>query len=199
MRAIKKQLKRLGVREFNRFEGIRPNFEDIPEEFYANMKLAPGSSSWHGYIVGSSGCKMSHIEILKQAKSKGLGKILVLEDDAIFKWRASSKIKKALRELPRDWDMIYFGGNSLKPSTEYSKHLSKVTIGYGTLAYGINMRIAEHTITTAAASGKEIDVFYAENIQPGERCFITNPKVAKVSPGWSDILEREVNYGNVLS
>ena len=199
LQTVSKELMKLGVNKFERFEAMRPRFQDIPKIYYSEMSMAPGALNWESYVVGSSGCKMSHLGIIQIAKERGLQHILILEDDTIFKWRSLNKLLKSIAELPEDWDIIYFGGQNLTPPAKYGKYISRVTSAYGAFAYGVNLRIANHIINSAPISGKEIDVFYADEIQPQGNCFISDPKLAKVRPGWSDILETEVNYDSLLS
>jgi GR25 family glycosyltransferase involved in LPS biosynthesis len=193
--AIQQELDNLGVKNYSRFDAIRPDLEQVPPFLYENMTLGAGAQDLNNYLRGSVGCKLSHLKIIELALEKGYEKILILEDDVGFKRGALRKLRSAIKDLPQDWEMLYLGGNLLLPTTKISRSLSKIQSIYTTHAYGLNLKIAEKILKEAPESGKEIDVFYAEHIQPHTNCFITRKPIALQQKGWSDIIGGIVNYG----
>ena len=60
--------------------------------------------------IGARGCFLSHLEILKHAKSLQLNRILILEDDLNFSHDFNMRIGQALRELNSvSWELFYGG------------------------------------------------------------------------------------------
>lgn len=58
------------------------------------------------------GCALSHREILKMADQQRHGKILVLEDDVIFRTDTLALLKRNVKEMQtRTWDLWYLGGH----------------------------------------------------------------------------------------
>jgi GR25 family glycosyltransferase involved in LPS biosynthesis len=193
--AVQKELDNLGVKNYSRFDAIRPVLSQVPLSLYKNMTLGAGAQDLNNYLTGSVGCKLSHLKIIELALSKNYKKILILEDDVGFKKGALRKLKNAIKSLPEDWKMLYLGGNNLLPTTKVSRSLSKIQSIYTTHAYALNLEIGEKILKEAPESGKEIDVFYAEAIQPHANCFITKKPIAYQQKGWSDIVGKVVNYG----
>ena len=65
---------------------------------------------------GWIGCLQSHLNILKIAKKERLKKILIIEDDCLFLQEPSINNK----ELPKDWEMLFLGGNMRRKSSKCS-------------------------------------------------------------------------------
>lgn len=58
---------------------------------------------------GEIGCFISHTTIYQKIKDNGFDKTLILEDDAIFCNGFKEKFVEEMKNVPDDWDMIYFG------------------------------------------------------------------------------------------
>ena len=193
-RRMEVELERLKIKSVERFAAIQPSFETISELDYSNMKAPEGAGPYPDYVAGSVGCKRSHLEIIRRAKAEGLKRILILEDDVSFKWRALSKLQKAVAELPSDWHMLYFGGYHLQRPVKFGRRLRRLRTTYSTFAYGFNLELSDYILESAEQSGKEIDVFYAEHVQPNYNCYIVQKGIAYQRAGFSDILGTQVNY-----
>lgn len=59
------------------------------------------------------GCYRSHLRLIENALNFGHKSILLLEDDALFCKNFGSKVRTFLEHVPKDWDMIYLGGQHL--------------------------------------------------------------------------------------
>jgi len=60
--------------------------------------------------IGSRGCYMSHLEILRDAHAKGLDNVLILEDDADFTSLLSEGSPEKISQIQQSsWDMFFFG------------------------------------------------------------------------------------------
>lgn len=86
-----------GVERFVAVDGKHPPIP-VPEWWKA------GRGAW--------GCHLSHQAILKKAIEQNKS-YLVFEDDALFDSAFVDKVKTFLVNVPKDWDMIYFGGQHL--------------------------------------------------------------------------------------
>ena len=163
------------------------------------MRIDQYAASREGYLRGAVGCKMSHLQVIRHGKEHGMQRILILEDDACFKDNALGIFSNIVRKLPADWHMLYFGGQHIKRPRWYRRHLRRIRAYFTTHAYGINLRFADLILDNALESGKEIDVFLAENVHPLKRSFATHPNLATQRAGYSDILETEMDYQSVIS
>ena len=67
--------------------------------------------------VGSKGCFLSHLAVLKLADEKGAKNVLILEDDIAFSRDLVACASKAIEQLADlEWDILYFGHG--KPASE---------------------------------------------------------------------------------
>jgi len=58
------------------------------------------------------GCALSHRGVLSEALEQGFEKILVLEDDALFRDDSVSKLQQNVAEIAQhSWDLWYLGGH----------------------------------------------------------------------------------------
>jgi len=62
-------------------------------------------------IIGSWGCSMSHIQIIKDAKKRKYKQIIIFEDDAIFLYERKYVWNILNSNMDGDYDMLYLGGN----------------------------------------------------------------------------------------
>ena len=64
------QLKKYNIENYERFEAIRPDLKKIVPIQYSKNNLKMDEK----YIIGALGCKLSHIEIIKNAKKKNINR-----------------------------------------------------------------------------------------------------------------------------
>lgn len=104
--AMKKELKMLGLFESSErvvfFPAIRPSDKgDFPS-------------------IGSRGCFLSHLAVLKEAKRQNVNNLLIMEDDLLFTRFLIKKQDVVVNELQHlAWDFVYLGHPvTLRPSRE---------------------------------------------------------------------------------
>jgi glycosyl transferase family 25 len=94
---------------FDFFEGVdgrrfanQTNIEDVDNE---------GCLQTSGRILkmGEIGCAMSHKKVWQYIVEKGYQRTLILEDDAMFQVEHLQFISAILKDMPKDWEMIYWG------------------------------------------------------------------------------------------
>jgi GR25 family glycosyltransferase involved in LPS biosynthesis len=159
---------------------------------------------------GAVGLSLTILNIIKNAKKEKLDNVLIFEDDVIFKKRDILNIlKKAISELPKNWEIFTLGGNLQKKTIPYSQHLSKNVDSWGTQAWSIN-HIHYDTLINYIKSDKfkkepRIDVILCKKINFGNY-FIIKPLIATQEIGFSDIngtvnntlLSEDINEKNRL-
>lgn len=145
-------------------------------------------------------------EALQEAytQARKYSSVLILEDDNAFGIVARNKreatlnkvgklFRKAMAELPKDWDMCYFMAWSRKPEQKISRHIVRLTQGLYNNAYAVN-----HKFYSAAIAFLEriFDPEVAEVvpldaalglIHPDNRCYAVTPALAFQREGVSDI------------
>lgn len=155
---------------------------NLPIIFYI-AKLHP--------ICPKQGCKESHLEIIKLAKSKCLPNVLILEDDALF-----LQSPDTLPPFPKPFDMLYLGGNVQQVFDDplnRSSHWKRVS-SFTTHAYIIHHTIYNKVINDLPKWTKEIDVYYSDIIHRQYKSYILYPMICIQKPGYSDIEKKVVNY-----
>ena len=65
---------------------------------------------------------------------------------------------------------------------------------YTTTGYIINRGAMDYLVDNINGYSKEIDVFYAEEIQPRFNCYCTIPHIIHQREGYSDIQNKNVKY-----
>ena len=80
------------------------------------------------------GCLESHINIIREHRSKGTEYILIVEDDIKI-----LNFPDLLTDVPSDWDMLYLGGNVKRIISTYNEKWKKVQ-AWCTHAYLINLK-----------------------------------------------------------
>lgn len=58
---------------------------------------------------GEIGCFQSHRAIYKKAIDQNIDKLFILEDDALFCENFNAVFEESIKNVPDDWQMIYFG------------------------------------------------------------------------------------------
>lgn len=149
--SILKQFREFNITNFKRIEGTI--VKAIPDRYYwrnFNKKFLN-----ERYILGSLGCRNSHLRIMEDALNNNYDRILIFEDDILFTQDPNKLLVNNINNLG-NWDMAYFGG-IIEP--QYRNQI--VT----THAYAISKKLIEETYCMLPHSGMEVDNFYAKIIQ----------------------------------
>lgn len=161
---------------------------------FSKIKFTPPRFSAIEHPIPAAGCRLSHLTILKEALDKNEN-VLIFEDDVKFINYGKSIINKALDELINlEWDMIYFGGNILKPFYQIMPHLAKLSHCQSTHAYGVNKKFLTLLVPWLEKNNFTIDVLYADGVIPFHRCYITVPMVAIQRQDYSNIEKKVMSY-----
>tara|TARA_B100000131_G_scaffold322699_1_gene377639 strand:- start:1398 stop:2090 length:693 start_codon:yes stop_codon:yes gene_type:complete len=209
MELIKKSLDKLGIYNYERFQAIRPKRSSIKESTFKNSRSLSKKGLFSGirkpllrglaidkYIVGMSGCKMSHVEIVKISKKRGYSKILIFEDDVSFNRDFNSIFNKTIERIDRiGWDVLYFGANHIKPCEIIDKNIASAKYTLSTIGYALSSSTFDFIIDNAMSSGKEIDVFYADSLIKNFKALAFEPNIIYCELGFSDIMGRESSFG----
>lgn len=143
---------------------------------------------------GIMGCMLSHLSILYWAL-KHNASVLIFEDDVKFINNYHEIVPKALAQLPKDWDMLYLGGNICNTITQVSENLGKLSHSQSTHAYAVNKKFTETLIDYIDTSQVvPLDLTYAYKVIPNHNCYITIPMVAVQQASFSDIENSNVEY-----
>jgi Glycosyltransferase family 25 (LPS biosynthesis protein) len=79
--------------------------------------------------------KYSSVLILEDDSSFG---ILNKEKSGAYKTGTGQILRKALLNLPREWDMLYFVVNATEPTERFTVHLRRLNTSWSCVAYAVN-------------------------------------------------------------
>jgi GR25 family glycosyltransferase involved in LPS biosynthesis len=150
----------------------------------------------HFEKAGQFGCLISHLNIIKKAKESKIPSVVILEDDVVFCDNFNQEFNLSMIEMPKDWDMIFFGSNHVHSPIKISDRICKLRRAYSAHCYVIRDRMYDELIGLIEPMNEPLDVTYA-NIQSTHNCYVFNPHLVWQRPGYSDICEMVVDYTHV--
>lgn len=111
-RQIERQLRRIGL-----------SLQSSPVELFAAIRPeAKGDFE----SIGARGCFLSHLEVLRLARSRQYARILILEDDVNFTPRFEEQIEECVTALQAEpWD-VFYGGYRLHQPLQLTRPLSRL-------------------------------------------------------------------------
>lgn len=147
--AILKQFEKFNIHNYERIEGF--TITELPDmSLYRNFNKFDRK-----YVLGSLGCRVSHIQAVKISKERGYKRVLIFEDDITMtqdlKWLLASN-----EGILHDWDVLYWGG-LVEPFFR-----NQIVCLH---AYSIRDTVFDDVLNMAEPSGMEIDNFYAKILQ----------------------------------
>ena len=152
----------------------------------------------YGPDLGNHSCTASHRAVLDLIVQRGLQRAFIFEDDATlrepFRDSFNEEVAPVLREIPDDYDMLYFGGHYAEdPRGWHSRHLILMGAMKTTSSYGVTLKSArELRDLIPVGSGDSIDNLYA-NYNATKRCYITEPRFFVQYNNYSDLQRRQMN------
>lgn len=107
-------MKRYSITKFNAVDGSLINTNTIPITDMAKLELKQLDTLGFRYkhyqlTKGAIGCYLSHVKVWETIMQSNTNSALIFEDDASIPPNCGSRIKRAIRDIPDDWDIILFG------------------------------------------------------------------------------------------
>jgi len=107
--------------------------------------------------LGSKGCFLSVLEMLKTARTDHLNNVLIFQDDAQFLPEFQTYETRIVDQLKQtDWDIAQFGYYPLKPDTVATEILNPAPTAVGSMVPSSSEFIGAHCF---AINGKSLDAF----------------------------------------
>lgn len=179
---VMKEMKRVNI-TFERFEAVDG------EKLKSPTKLRKGVA----------GCKISHQNVIKKIAENKINTAAIFEDDVLFHPDFNKLFSLFYKELPKYWDFVYIGGNNVRPAIPISSHISKTTRTFALHAYLIKGHVAKKMASEFHRWERQIDVDIDGFLQCNKmKAYIFNPRIAFQRQGYSDNLNRFVNYDKQL-
>lgn len=139
----------------------------------------------------------SHYDVIKKGYETGQP-FCTFEDDVLFdiNWK---RIEEASNQLPEDWDILYLGCNFISDwvmPTRFSDNLIRVHNAWQSHAIVYSNKMAKWILDNFDPNTFPVyDEWLRVNVMPGFNVFCVSPMICDQRPGYSDIWQRQVEYG----
>lgn len=174
----KKEFETAGIKNYTRFSGVKYN---------------DGKTTQDRII----GCKLSHINIIKEAKKQNLEYVIILEDDIQFnpQWQTYIPNIKNFVEN-NEWNLFYFGGSHFKDNANrklISDRIFQVSTTYTTHAYMCHSNTYDFYLSLEDTM-HPIDNILVDNIQKKGKSYCIHPNIIWQRTGISYIQNAHRDY-----
>jgi len=149
-------------------------------------------TNWHS-TRGAYGCLLSHLEVVREARRLGLASILIFEDDVVFDDQFEKKFNDYIRQLPADWDMIFFGALHKDELLKVSDNIGRITQSNSTYACALRDTVFDAFIELNSKSNEVLDV-NSLILQKQFNCYCFLPHLAWVEEAYSDAQQKSVHH-----
>ena len=141
------------------------------------------------HTAGAYGCLLSHVQVVREACDSGARSVLIFEDDAVLDPDFQDKFAQFIKELPDDWDMLYFGALHKDQPVKISEHVGRITKANSTFAYALNHTVFDDFIALNARAENVLDM-NSYLLQQRFNCYCFMPNLAWVAAEYSDVQNR---------
>lgn len=176
----------------DRWENCLKNFDKYDIKNHERVEAIKINGDLHPKRKGQIGCALSFAKCFNKIKEEQLEKVLILEDDFEFKYDKEilfDKINNSLKDLPQNWDSLYFGGTlindyGINPIQKFSHHLFKLNSAHclhctafskaGTNKIFEYFKNEKNWHLNLINNFENMDVFMAQVFQKSTNSYITN-------------------------
>lgn len=190
------ELQKQNITNYEFFDAIRPTIEEVKDwnpQFCYYVKKDVHPLRFNDYQIGCLGCLKSHLEICKIALSRKYTNILILEDDTEI-IQDFNKLYEYSSQIENNYDMFYLAGSHLGAKKKVTSNIIKIIGTNTTGSYLIKEKAMKYFVDNIKMYSKEIDVFYAHDLQKKFDCYCAIPHITKQRDGYSDIQQANVSY-----
>lgn len=178
-RHMQQKFARHGIHSARRFSAFDGEKMKLP----ANWVHSPGAY----------GCLLSHLQVVSDARRLGVPSVLVFEDDVVFADELQTRFGEGIRQLPPDWDMLFFGALHREEPIRIADNIARITQAYSTYAYVLRDTTFDEFIELNSKSERELDN-NGRILQQRFNCYCFMPHLAWVETVHSDAQERLVDH-----
>ena len=145
--------------------------------------------AWWTHTAGAYGCLLSHLAVVSEARDSGAPHVLIFEDDAVLDPEFQEKFSRFIKEVPDDWDMLYFGALHKDEPVKISEHVGRITKANSTFAYALKRTVFDEFIALNARAEHVLDM-NSYHLQQRFNCYCFMPNLAWVAAEYSDVQNR---------
>lgn len=162
----------------------RPDRWELAEEEFQRIGISTYEQfySIDAEIPYQSFCISQHAMLKSFLGSNG-SHLLTLEDDVIFK--NTDHFDDAMRQLPKDWDVLYLGANIRGEKPQYYKNnIRRIRTAYTTHAIAYSRRMVTYIVDSYNPYNYQMyDSWLSDNVLGTHNCYVINPMIAFQRPG----------------
>jgi GR25 family glycosyltransferase involved in LPS biosynthesis len=174
-RRIQAELARHGFVSVERFPAIDGDVVEKP--------------TYWTHTAGAYGCLLSHVQVVSEARESGAPNVLIFEDDTVLDPDFEKKFARFIKEVPDDWDMLYFGALHKNEPVKISRHVARITKANSTYAYALKCTVFDEFIALNARAENVLDM-NSYRLQQRFNCYCFMPNLAWVVAEYSDVQNR---------
>ncbi|GJQ57565.1 MAG: glycosyltransferase family 25 protein [Candidatus Scalindua sp. AMX11] len=158
-------------------------------------------------LEGSLGCLRSHTDLFKEAKKLQLENVLIIEDDCDFVNDLNSRFEKLIKEVPSNWDLLYFGGvhetrNGQFIPEKICDNLVRAKRIITTTCYAMKNTVYDLSINIILKDEPNfhapIDGYLGVSIQPKCNTYAFHPPIIWQRASFSDVQRGHRDYVNMM-
>ncbi len=140
---------------------------------------------------GELGCLLSHQMTINCGIDEDAESILILEDDVEF--GDIAKIQEYLDIVPKNWEMLYFGGNHIHPTTPIDNRVARCNFTVSAHAIGLRKNILPSLSKLMNGINLPCDIIYG-TLQKIYTAYTSRTSLAWQIESFSDINNRVTDY-----
>ena len=141
------------------------------------------------HTAGAYACLRSHVQVVRDARDSGASSVLIFEDDAVLDPEFEDKFARFIKEVPSDWDMLYFGALHKDEPVRISEHVARITKANSTYAYALRNTVFDEFIALNTRAENVLDM-NSYLLQQRFNCYCFMPNLAWVEAEYSDVQNR---------
>jgi GR25 family glycosyltransferase involved in LPS biosynthesis len=150
---------------------------------------------------GMFGLVNTYLKIYNEWIQKDCADIIIIEDDCLFVENFNEKLEDFIKNVPSDWDMLYFGANHNyhmgKETIKINEKCIKLNNSYSAHCVLLKKKVFEELIEKIKDFSIENDIMMS-NLQNKYNTYSSSEVLATQTESHSDIENKIVNYNYLI-
>ncbi len=136
---------------------------------------------------------MSLARLFEQCQRDNIDTVLIMEDDIQFNPKLYDVLDDAMKQVPEDWESIFFGLNS-QGTTQISKNVDLIKSGLALHCHAVHKNVFQLLIDRQSALNCQADRVYDRYLFPRDKSYVIRPYLAWQRPSLSSITRLYADY-----
>ncbi|MBD0256660.1 MAG: glycosyltransferase family 25 protein [Cytophagales bacterium] len=191
LESVSQRCRAIGL-EFERFPACDGKLENI--SILSAEATGQQEEYWN---LAAAGLNVTLRRIFEQAKQQQLRSILILEDDVVFHPRINQVLARWMKDIPPDWETIFFGASHVKPFTPLTNSVVQLNGSLCTHCHAVKHTVFDLMLELLHNTLRDpLDVLYATHVHTRGKSYGFSPNLAYQAADYSDIRNKRIenNY-----